>query len=291
MSDFQKEFLSIADQMYKLSDKEFKKVLQQYKKSKDTTKQLLAELFMTYGKDGFLDYFELNKNGVIKEFEKNLEQELQKTGVLEVTVLTAILGSVFAEVYYRSAFKLEQVLKVTINFNRLNPVIIKEFVDFDWSGQHFSQRIWKNQHALKDVLKTVIVRGMQDGESIDKMARKITKQFESKAFQSKRLVVTETARIIGQAREKIYSDSGIEKVEWLATLEQNTCEECARLDGRIFDLDDPKRPKLPRHPNCRCDLIPYISNEKKFRKDNETKQYIPYSTYEEWAKDKGIQSL
>lgn len=288
MNEFQKELLSIVEEMYKLTDKEFNQIIFQYKNSKDQVKQYLAELFMQYGKDGLLDYFQFNQNGALKEFERKVEQELQKIGALEITVLTAILGTVFAHVYYKTAFKLEQSLEIAIDFKRLNPAIIKEFVDFDWSGQHFSERIWNNQTALKNALKTILVRGMQDGESIDKMARKITKQFESKAYQSKKLVVSETARIIGQARENIYADSGVQKVEWLATLEQNTCEICAKLDGKVFDLDDPKKPKIPRHPNCRCDLIPYISNEKKFRKDNETKQYIPYKTYEEWSKANGI---
>lgn len=288
MNKFQEEFLSIAEELYKMTDKEFNQVLIQYKNSRDQIKQYLAELFMQYGKDGLLDYFQLNQNGALKEFERKVEQELQKIGALEITVLTAILGTVFAHVYYKTAFKLEQSLEVAIDFKRLNPAIIKEFVNFDWSGQHFSERIWNNQTALKNTLKTILVRGVQDGESIDKMARKFNKQFDSKAYQSKRLVVTETARVIGQAREKIYVDSGVQKVEWLTTLEKNTCEICAKLDGRIFALDDPRRPKIPRHPNCRCDLIPYISNEKKVRKDNETKQYIAYKTYEDWSKAKGI---
>jgi len=190
MNEFQKELLSIVEEMYKLTDKEFNQIIFQYKNSKDQIKQYLAELFMQYGKDGLLDYFQLNQNGALKEFERKVEQELQKIGALEITVLTAILGTVFAHVYYKTAFKLEQSLEIAIDFKRLNPAIIKEFVDFDWSGQHFSERIWNNQTALKNALKTILVRGMQDGESIDKMARKITKQFESKAYQSKKLVVT-----------------------------------------------------------------------------------------------------
>ncbi|REJ23701.1 MAG: hypothetical protein C6W54_11025 [Bacillaceae bacterium] len=288
MNKFQEEFLAIVEKLHKLSDKEFYQVLLQYKNSKDKIQQYLAELFMKYGKDGVLDYFELQRNGVVKNFEQRVQEELQKVSNLEISTLTSILEDVFAQTYYRTAYQIEKSFEIAIDFKRLNPVIIKEFVDYDWSGQHFSERIWKNQQTLRDALKTVLVRGIQDGESIDKMARKITKQFNSKSYQSKRLVVTETARVISQARENIYSDSGVQKVEWLATLEQNTCEICAKLDGKIFDLDDPKRPKIPRHPNCRCDLIPYISNEKKFRKNNETKQYIPHKTYDEWSKANGI---
>jgi SPP1 gp7 family putative phage head morphogenesis protein len=283
MDSLNEKLLALYEQMEKLSDKEFKQVLVQYKNSKDRVKQLLAEFFMQYANDNVFDMTELQMTGALRRFDERVQQELNQIGALEVAVVTAALGTVFAQSYYRSAFQLEQSIEIGIDFDRLNPRIVQEFVDYDWSGIHFSDRIWNNQTALRNSLKTTLVRGIQDGESLDKMARKFTKQFETKAYQSQRLVRTETARVLGQSREKIYSDTGMEKVEWLATLESNTCEECARLDGRVFRIDDSRRPKLPRHPNCRCDIVPYIPNPKTIRKDNKTKEYIPYQTYSEWS--------
>lgn len=33
----------------------------------------------------------------------------------------------------------------------------------------------------------------------------------------------------------------------------NTCDECASYDGKVYDKDDPDAPELPIHPNCDCE--------------------------------------
>jgi SPP1 gp7 family putative phage head morphogenesis protein len=288
MNEFEKNLLEVVKEMYDLSDNEFNQVLLQYKNSRDNILQFLSQLFMEYGHDGQLDYSEISSNGAFRNFERQVEVELQSIGTLEIAVLTGILGVVAYQAYNKTAFQMEQSLEVGIDFKRMNQNIIDEFVNFDWSGLSYSQRIWKNQQSLRDVLKTTLVRSIQDGESIDKISRKFKKEFNSKAYQSERLVRTETARVIEQSKEKLYKDIGQDKVQWLATLEENTCSECASLDGKVFNLDDTKRPKIPRHPNCRCDYSPYIPSVPKYRKDNEIKEYIPYKTYEEWSKANNV---
>lgn len=288
MTDFEKNLLDEVKKMYKLSDSEFKQVLFQYKSSQDSILQFLAQLFMQYGQDGLLNHAVINNNGALNHFERQVEEELQKIGAIEITVLTNILGTVAYQIYNRTAYQIENTLEVKIDFKRLNQSIINEFINYNWSGIPFSERIWTNQTALKNSLKTILVRSIIDGESIDKIARKFKKQFNSSAYQSQRLVRTETARVIEQAKEQLYRDIRQEKVQWLATLEENTCEECRQLDGKVFNLNDPKRPKIPRHPNCRCTYISYIPNLPKYRKDNETKEYVKYKTYEEWLKGNNL---
>ncbi len=41
-----------------------------------------------------------------------------------------------------------------------------------------------------------------------------------------------------------------------AVMDSHVCEECAALDGTAYAPDDPGIPYLPRHINCRCELIP-----------------------------------
>ena len=43
--------------------------------------------------------------------------------------------------------------------------------------------------------------------------------------------------------------------EWLAILDDHTCDECADLDTQIFTAGD--APEQP-HVNCRCELIPIM---------------------------------
>ena len=39
---------------------------------------------------------------------------------------------------------------------------------------------------------------------------------------------------------------------FIAENDGKCCEKCRRFSGRIFSDDDPAKPELPLHPNCRC---------------------------------------
>lgn len=48
---------------------------------------------------------------------------------------------------------------------------------------------------------------------------------------------------------------------WLrysAVMDARVCEECSWLDGTVYAYDDPGIPSLPRHVNCRCELVPCL---------------------------------
>jgi len=282
----EKEFLKMVDELFNLSEKEHREVLKLYKRHRDNIKQLIAELFMRYGNDGKVNVSDIPK------IERQIQEEIRNIAVSEVAIVTSILATICALAYYRTAYQIEKSIGVAISFSLLRKEVIDEIVNFNWSGIPFSERIWDNTNALVKALRTELYLGIQQGESIDKIAKRIDKQFNSKAFQSKRLILTELSRVVSSAQEKIYRDSGVvQKVQWVATLEGNTCEQCARLDGKQFDIDDETKPSPPRHPNCRCCLIPIIEGYTPTkRKDNETKQVIEYQSYDEWAKSKGIQS-
>ena len=41
-------------------------------------------------------------------------------------------------------------------------------------------------------------------------------------------------------------------VRFISEKSQNTCEECKKYDKMVFDENDPSKPKIPIHPNCKC---------------------------------------
>jgi SPP1 gp7 family putative phage head morphogenesis protein len=282
----EKEFLKMVEELFNLSEKQHREVLKLYKKHRDNINQLIAELFMRYGNDGKVNVSDIPK------IERQIQEEIRNIAVSEVAIVTSILATICAHAYYRTAYEIEKSIGVAISFSLLRKEVIDEIVKYNWSGTEYSQRIWDNTNALVKALRTELYLGIQQGESIDKIAKRIDKQFNSKAYQSQRLIRTESARVISSAQEKIYRESGVvKKVQWVATLEGNTCEQCARLDGKQFDIDDQTKPSPPRHPNCRCCFIGVVGDyQPTKRKDNETKEIIDHKTFEEWAKSKGIQS-
>lgn len=282
----EKEFLKMVDEFFNLSEKEHREVLKLYRKHRDNIKQLIAELFMRYGQEGKVNVSDIPK------IERQIQEEIRNIAVSEVAIVTTILATVFAHAYYRTAYEIEKSIGVAISFSLLRKEVIDEIVNYNWSGIPFSERIWDNTNALVKALRTELYIGIQQGESIDKIAKRIDKQFNSKTYQSQRLIRTEAGRIISSANEKIYKDSGVVKyLMYTATLDNRTSDICRSRDGKKWSIDDPNRPMIPAHPNCRSCWIPIIEGyEPTKRKDNETKQVIKYQSYDEWAKSKGIQS-
>jgi SPP1 gp7 family putative phage head morphogenesis protein len=282
----EKEFLKLIDELFILSDKEHREVLKLYRKHRDNIKRLVAELFMKYGQDGKINVSD------IQQIEQQLRNEIRNIAVSEIEMIASILATVFTLAYYRTAYMIEKTIHTTFSFSLLRKEVVDEIVNYNWSGIPFSQRIWNNANALVNALRTELHLGIQQGESLDKIAKRIDKQFNSKAYQSQRLIRTESARVISSAQEKIYKESGVVKyLIYTATLDNRTSQICRSRDGKKWRLDDPDRPVIPAHPNCRSCWIPAIEGyEPTKRKDNETKEVIEYKTYEEWAKSKGIQS-
>ena len=90
-----------------------------------------------------------------------------------------------------------------------------------------------------------------------------------------------------------YKEEGIEQYQYLATLEAHTCEECAHLDEKIFDLKDKVEglnyPII--HPYCRCTTMPYIkglpNSSERWARNSETSkgEYVESIAFNEWQKN------
>ena len=67
-------------------------------------------------------------------------------------------------------------------------------------------------------------------------------------------IVMELDQIMKMLKGKIE----IKLVKFVSDKGSNSCEECLKHHGEIFQADDPDKPDLPIHPNCRCkyELMP-----------------------------------
>jgi SPP1 gp7 family putative phage head morphogenesis protein len=74
------------------------------------------------------------------------------------------------------------------------------------------------------------------------------------------LIRTATNDIANKAAFETYKANPeiAQAYEWLATLDPRTCPECAGLDGKVWEYDDPKRRVPPAHFSCRCTILPVI---------------------------------
>ena len=80
------------------------------------------------------------------------------------------------------------------------------------------------------------------------------------AYEARRLVRTETARMAAEADKAGMEACGIEEYEFCATLDEATCSRCGALDGKRFPAKqgEPGVNMEPLHPNCGCYTAPVV---------------------------------
>lgn len=73
---------------------------------------------------------------------------------------------------------------------------------------------------------------------------------------ARRLARTEMAHVYNQSTLDKYKEAGITRVQILETDDAHTCEECRKLNKKIFPINEV--PELPIHPNCRGTYLAVI---------------------------------
>lgn len=69
--------------------------------------------------------------------------------------------------------------------------------------------------------------------------------------------------------------------EWLTANDEKVCPDCRGMDGKVFSFKSRVRP--PKHPNCRCTVIPVIKPDA--LEDSNAKARVPLK---QWAQGFGI---
>lgn len=147
---------------------------------------------------------------------------------------------------------------------------VQKIVMAETNGGTWSQRLWKGQDVLKAQLDGVLSAGFITGESNQVMARKLKSAIRdtvtNQRFVTERLARTESARVAYGVQLESIKANGFKWVEWFA--EPSACATCARI-ARVDNGEGPgiypvkKVPKIPAdtHPNCRCSIGSYYSDE------------------------------
>ena len=229
----------------------------------------------------------------LENIDEQLTNLLSQYATSETDKMESSLINQYQQTYMHSIYltQLEQA-KLSSNFANVNEYQVKAIMHKPWRGSDFSKRIWKNySEVLPNELGDALLRGSVLGhsnEQIFKMMRQRLKDVED--YQLHRLVITEMGHVAEVATADAYKEEGVEQYQYLATLEAHTCEECAHLDEKIFDLKDKVEglnyPLI--HPYCRCTTMPYIEGlpdvKDRWARDPETGKgyYVDNMDFETW---------
>lgn len=291
LKQLEKEILKLRIQLEKETNKDIKKILLEQKKHLEQMRSIVGNIYMKYADDeGKLVINSIDRFNVMRDMEKNIinmSRDLIKktTNITDETLLKSYVDS-----YYKTANIINSGSSVGINYKLLRPEFIESVLKANFEGMTYSDRIWKNTNKLYSKLYDVIGKGISDGTSIQKLSKEVKEAFGTSAYEAHRLVNTEVARVVTEAQLNIYEVSGVvDKVMYVATLDNLTSKICRERDTSIWELNDPNKPVIPAHPNCRSCWVSYLPDWKPTtRRDNITKQNIPFQSYEDWKQQNNI---
>lgn len=227
----------------------------------------------------------------IEELNKDINRRCRELYKTENRHVTSALRNVAEDSYYHEIFSIQKGTGLGFSFSKFPRQDVDRILRSNWSGGNYSQRIWKDVSGMTARLKSELLVSMLSGRSGEKTARIFQEQFGVNAFCARRIVRTESAYVANAAQKSAYSEAGIDRYRFVATLDSRTCECCAALDGKVFDLAKakPGTNYPPMHPFCRSTTIADFGDEelkgleRRARdKDGNTVKVPAGMTYEQW---------
>ena len=219
----------------------------------------------------------------------NAKKECESLYKAELNGATRHLRGLYNDAFLHTVYDIDQGYNALHTFSMFPASRVNKLLTMQWSGLNYSERIWNNTQTLATELKEQMLIAFMTGAGVSSTSSAISRQFQTSAYNARRLVRTETNFIANQAEMDAYKRLGIEKYKYIATLDTRTSAICQSLDGQVFSCDDAQAGVNlpPMHPNCRSTTIMYDSEqplkERIARDENGNNIKVPGDiTYKEW---------
>lgn len=254
---------------------------------KECQREILADVAETISKvqkaGGDWSYANQSALTRSKGLFEQIDEQIRKLGGKEAYVFTQGLTGIYTDQFLRELYGLGQVQAVKVNFNALNPLMIKKTLDYPWSGAMFSDRLWNDKATLGRNLRIGLTQSMILGEGIPQITERINKNINTSLYNAERVARTETKRVSYCAQSEIWEQNGVKELRYRCANggDSRTCSFCSGDNDKVFVKGE--EPTLPRHPNCRCTYIPVT---KDYFEDNELNELTGSirgaENYEKW---------
>lgn len=160
---------------------------------------------------------------------------------------------------------------VMYNSPALNRKQAKSLIMKGFRGQTWEQRLhkWTNKAINTDKIATIIAAGIQRGDDIDKISKRVEPLVGGLGSAAARLVRTEYHRVANLSNEQVYTDFGdlIIGYQLIEIRDEVTRPWHAARSGTIYwkprigrEPNTNKKPQLPDEPNCRGTYSPVFGD-------------------------------
>lgn len=165
--------------------------------------------------------------------------------------------------YYLNCYDIQKGLGIGFNIAAMPTEVIEEILKSNWSGMHYSDRVWRNSQVMTKRLEHLLLKGVMTGKSYRKLAIELEEMSEDGVFVAERLIRTEMTYVSNQAELQSYKECGIDEYIFVATLDSRTSKPCRKMDRKRIKISDAVVGENlpPLHPWCRSTTRMGISDD------------------------------
>lgn len=178
--------------------------------------------------------------------QDNINIELKKLANIEQDITKIRYVDTIKEGYYHTIYDIQKGTEMGFSFAQIDNKTIDLLLKENWTNDdNFSQRIWNNSEKLGNYLRTQLTADTMSGKSAAKISKELKEYMNVGLYNATRLVRTEVNHFANESEMLAYEELDIEKYRFIATLDNVTCDHCAELDNKVFNVKDRKpRQKL-----------------------------------------------
>jgi SPP1 gp7 family putative phage head morphogenesis protein len=179
--------------------------------------------------------------------------------------LLAVMSPLWLKSFSDGANTVSDTYGFNVNFNLLNPKFL------EWVETNGAELVKGINETTKKGLQSTISEGIQDGDSIPEIRKRVQAVFDTASkSRANTIARTETHGSVSNGTFQTYSSAGLEKKEWLATLDPRTRDSHLSINRQVVDIDKKFSNGLmfpgdssgsaKEVINCRCTLLPVIQD-------------------------------
>lgn len=288
LTEDEKEYLYMqlyfTEELNRQADEEILELHKEQKENRDSILNQIAKIMLSYPIiESIMSIGGSDKLKLKKQLNTLIQNKIQSELNSETLKTKELLKSTGKNKYDINNYINDIGMNVNwdikpIKDKTLNDIINKKVDDKTWDD-----RLWNNKNDLQKDLKTEIDNFLNGKTTVNEIEDKIKKKYNENAYESKRLVQDNVARVQEGVNEQWRQDHNVKWVLYMATLCHKTCGKCSQYDGKDYPAN--KKPvDLPQHPFCKCTYVNLLSKDWRTsqRLDNVIKEKVNWQTYEEW---------
>lgn len=294
-----KHALDVRLGRYEVTTKRF------YRQQLDAMRVQMSKLYERYSANGKLTLAEMTKFNRLKSLDKQLTEILGPSANAEKSMIRKMSAVEYEEGFYRFAWTIDQQSGIALKWGLMNPDAVRAAVA-NPLREIATTRLRANGRQR---IRSAIVQGLIRGDSYLNMMKGIRGAINGNANDALRIVRTEgqRAQVLGQMETYDKArDLGVDVRDiWDATLDSSrTRPSHGALDNVPASVDaagnqywntavgrvsGPTQSGVASFDiNCRCRITGGIEGyEPKLRRIR-GEGIVPYKTYAEWSKERGI---